>query len=266
MNIYHEAPLSIFKKVQKMTDGDYCLVHLLEESEEYKNAFLDAVKQGRTVILDNSIFELGEAFDGDLFAKWIEILKPTYYIIPDVFNDSQQTINNFNDWVNNYSGLPGKMMAVAQGNTEDEFIECYKYLVDKVDKIAISFCYNFLKHSKISTKHAVYDEFFSIMANRQALLSNMLKRDIINKNKPHHLLGCTLPQEFKAYKNYQWIDSIDTSNPVVAGLMGIKYTEDGLTTKPTQKLFTLINDEINVEQFQCIEYNINKFKTFCGRS
>lgn len=75
MKIAHEAPLSIFDKVQAVTDYDYALVHLFEESEEYYNTFVKAKENGREVLLDNSIFELGTAFDGDVYVNWINKLK-----------------------------------------------------------------------------------------------------------------------------------------------------------------------------------------------
>ena len=40
IRIAHEAPMSIFDKVQKLTDYDYCLVHLMDELPEYKELFL----------------------------------------------------------------------------------------------------------------------------------------------------------------------------------------------------------------------------------
>jgi len=87
MKTFHEAPISIFNEVQQLTDGDYALVHLFEENDEYYNLFVDALKKGRTVILDNSIFELGSAFDTEKYIEWINKLKPTYYIIPDVLEE-----------------------------------------------------------------------------------------------------------------------------------------------------------------------------------
>ena len=36
MKIAHEAPLSIFDDVQKVTDYDYFLVHLFEENSDYE--------------------------------------------------------------------------------------------------------------------------------------------------------------------------------------------------------------------------------------
>jgi len=70
IKIAHESPKSIFEDVQRVTDYDYALVHLFEEDEEYLNQFKEAIKKGREVILDNSIFELEEAFDADRFAYW----------------------------------------------------------------------------------------------------------------------------------------------------------------------------------------------------
>jgi len=67
IKIAHESPKSIFNEVQKYTDYDYALVHLFEEDKEYFNQFKEAIKNGREVILDNSIFELEEAFDADKF-------------------------------------------------------------------------------------------------------------------------------------------------------------------------------------------------------
>ena len=76
MKTFHEAPNSCFERVQQITDGDYCLVHLYDENEQYKEHFDNAVRKGREVILDNSIFELGTAFDSqDYLQKILDIEK-----------------------------------------------------------------------------------------------------------------------------------------------------------------------------------------------
>ena len=51
IKIAHESPKSIFDDVQKVTDYDYALVHLLEEDEQYLKHFQQAIKKGREVIL-----------------------------------------------------------------------------------------------------------------------------------------------------------------------------------------------------------------------
>ena len=100
------------------------------------------------------------------------------------------------------------------------------------------------------------------MLGRVKLLGDLLKDGVINKYKKHHLLGCGLPQEFAFYKhsNYDWIYSLDTSNPVVHGIKGITYTDQGLWNKESQKLFEMINQEVDEEQVQRILNNIQKFR------
>ena len=98
MKIAHEAPLSIFDKVQALTDYDYALVHLFEENEQYWDKFVKAKKDGREVLLDNSIFELGTAFNGDTYADWIIKLEPDWYIVPDVLDNASATIDSFNNF------------------------------------------------------------------------------------------------------------------------------------------------------------------------
>ena len=102
IKIAHESPKSIFDDVQKVTDYDYALVHLLEEDEQYLKHFQQAIKKGREVILDNSIFELEEAFDAEKFKYWVDDLRPSWYIVPDVLEDAEGTINKMSDWNRKY--------------------------------------------------------------------------------------------------------------------------------------------------------------------
>jgi hypothetical protein len=100
------------------------------------------------------------------------------------------------------------------------------------------------------------------MLGRVKLLGDLMRDDVINKDKPHHLLGCGLPQEFSFYKHndYNFIYSLDTSNPVVHGLKGIEYAEDGLWSKESQKLHELINVDIEDIDIEKVTNNINKFR------
>lgn len=258
IKIAHEAPIAIFNRVQQLTSYDYALVHLFEESEQYYDNFKTSVDIGREVILDNSIFELGTAFNARKYAEWIERLRPTYYIIPDVLEDMVGTLDNFDKWMSQYKDLPGQTIAVAQGKTYNDFVDCYEYLVEKVDKIAISFDYSFFEEwtapMRLPTKYHQW------MYGRRQLIEKMLEDDVMWTAKPHHLLGCGLPQEFISYRGDFWLDSIDTSNPVVAGIKGYFYNGvKGLETKPSEKLFTMINYIPDNAQMLAIEYNINTF-------
>ena len=260
IKIAHESPKACFDTVQSMTDYDYALVHLFEEDPEYLELFKDAVAEGREIILDNSIFELEEAFDAERFAYWINELKPTWYIVPDALENAKKTLSNMAEWNLKYADkVTGKKIGVVQGKTYSEIVNCYDYMANMadVDMVAISFDYSYYEE-----KFPHPNKYVSWMLGRVQLLGRMLKDGVINTDKPHHLLGCGLPQEFSFYNNagWDWIYSLDTSNPVVHGLKGIEYKDSGLWDKESQKLFTMINSDVTKEQLSTIKYNINMFR------
>lgn len=259
MKIAHECSLDIFEQVQAVTDYDYCLVHLLEENERYRRKFIEAKNKNREVILDNSLFELEIPFDPESFARHILMLQPTWYIIPDKLEDKDFTIKSIKRWNSEYGDLPGKKIGVVQGRTKEEIIECYKEVEPLVDMVAISFDYSFFVTN--DDRLTKYEQF---MFGRVRLINDLLLDDVINKDKPHHLLGCGVPQEFMYYRSFRWIYSVDTSNPVVHGLLGIRYGEYGLRDKASQKLFTLIDAVPTIAQKEDIFYNINTFRQFCN--
>jgi hypothetical protein len=259
IKIAHEAPKSLFDEVNKATDYSYALVHLLEEDKEYLDQFKEALRKGREVILDNSIFELEEAFDADSFAKWIKKLRPEWYIIPDALENAEKTMRQAEKWYKDHGDVPGKSIGVVQGRSYREIRDCYEFM-DKftdVDMIAISFDYSY--YSK-SFPHP--NKYVSWMLGRVKLLGDLLKNGVLNEDKPHHLLGCSLPQEGMYYRNYPWIYSMDTSNPVVHAIKNIKYGETGLWSKESQKLFTLINTPLAEISNELVKGNIKKFRTF----
>ena len=262
---FHEAPNVLFKHVQSLTDGDYALVHLFEENETYLNNFKQAIAEGREVILDNSIFELGTAFEAEAFAKWVRELRPTWFIIPDVLEKKDETIESFQRWMEHYGDVPGKRIAVAQGRTKQDMIDCFEYFHDDpdVDMVALSFDLKFFEEDLADCDH--FTKLEKWMIGRRWLIQNYIAPMYASGRffKPVHLLGCSLPQEGTAYKKYNWIYSTDTSNPVVAGLEGTRYYDYGLHHKSSAKLFKLIDlPEVSSEVVADITYNINKFREF----
>lgn len=262
MKVAHEAPLCIFDAVQEQSDYDYALVHLFEEDVEYYSKFEQAIAKGRHVILDNSVFELEEAFDSDRFLYWINKLGPTEYIIPDVLEDSYSTLQCLGEWKALYEPqvkTGSKTIGVVQGRDFDDIVWCYENLAPLVDKVAISFDYSFMCPEKNYTPTTRCEVF---MRGRQRLIKDLVKADVIDTSKPHHLLGCFLPQEFIAYKEYEWVDTIDTSNPVVHGINGISYEPYGLREKVKTKLIDYMDEELTPEQVHTIMSNIRKFREF----
>ena len=271
---------------REYNDFDYALVHLFETHPEYYSFFKQSLLRGREVLLDNSIFELGHAFDPVKYANYVEELKPTYYIVPDVLEDSLATMASFHKFKLQYPDLPGLTIGVVQGKTYKELVECYKYMSSRADYIAISFDYSWyetvgyyernIRPSTVATeeeqtlareliKQDEHREKLELLADGRRKFINMLIEDgIWNHNKPHHLLGNSLPQEMKHYKGISSIRSVDTSNPVVAGIKGIRYIKDyGMVQKPSTLLADLIDHQVSEEERQDIMYNTQQYKNLC---
>ena len=264
MLVSHETPISFLEESREYNDYDYALVHLFETHPEYYSFFKCSLGMGREVLLDNSIFELKTAFDPEKFAKYVEELKPTYYVVPDVLEESLRTIGAFTSFRKNYSKLPGLKIGVVQGSTYQQLVDCYRYMSDYADYIAISFDYSWYQtvgYSKNPGKGIRRANLERMCNGREFLIRKLISDGHWNHNKPHHLLGCSLAKEFKNYKDIKSIRSLDTSNPIVAGIRGRRYYKNiGLLGKPNIMLADLIDHEVTADQVTDIVHNVKEFK------
>lgn len=265
MKIAHEAPMDIMDLVQSMTDYDYCLVHLLEESRSYLDFFLEAGKNGRKIIMDCSLFELGVAFDFQKYYNWLLKIQPDEYIVPDVWQDCEENLISFEKFTKDFdlTALRGKKIGVLQGKSYDDFVKAYQFMDKHADKIAISFGYDFYLRGwreEIETKAHAFSR------NRFNLINNLLDNSVINTSKPHHLLGCGIPLEFGYYRDerYSFIESLDTSHPVLSGFFKKSYEDsNSLMTKIPQKMIDIFEEQVTEDQIKIIKLNINFFKNLC---
>lgn len=273
MRVSHEVPISLLEKSLEFNDYDYCLVHLLR-NDTYQQFYRRAVANGRRVILDNSIFELGKAFDPFAFYQQVELLNPSEHIVPDVLEDCEGTIDSFLYCKSKYeypferanNRSTGVTIGVVQGKTFDELLRCYKFMALHADKIAISFDYSAYLNLGYTWDSTITEKLQLYCTGRQNFIS-MLHKLGVWVDKPHHLLGASLPQEFLYYNknNIDNIETIDTSNPIVAGMKGISYDPlIGMIIKPAEKLADLINQAVTPEQYSIIEKNTYLFKKING--
>ena len=257
MLISHESPLCLLEESLNYNDYDYALVHLFKDNPEYYKFFKDSIARGREVILDNSIFELKTAFNPVEFAKWVGMLQPTYYIVPDALEDCVKTMQQFRDFYSNYNDLPGMRIGVVQGKTYQELKDCYMFMAELADYIAISFDYSY--YEETGTGYTLQHQRAD---GRQRLIKNLIDDKVWNFQKPVHLLGCSLPQEFccDLYKDSGVVRSVDTSSPIMAGINRIRYSGKlGLNKKPIGLLADNLKIDLDSEQKQIINYNIEKF-------
>jgi len=268
MKVSHESPVSILEISREYNDFDYCLVHLLDQYPTYKDFFKSARQTyNREVLLDNSIFELGKAFDSREFWVKAKEIMPNMFIVPDVLEDAKGTIESFNAFEESTSDIKSsfltKAIGAVQGKNWHELKECYKFMADNADMIAISFDFSYYQVTGEGTTHL--EKWCS---GRQRFISDLINTGAWNWSKPHHLLGCSLAKEFKYYvdRDIHNIVSCDTSNPIVAAIHGLKYDADyGLQSKPSTKLADLIEHKFTDDQLELVKYNTTMFKKIIRR-
>ena len=259
MKVSHELPIELLHYSYKWNDYDYCLPHLVDKYDRYRLYFQKARLDQRFIIMDNGLFEGVKHTEQDLFNKmWL--VTPDIFIVPDEWNDANATLRNAKHWmINRKALLPERtnLMAVCQGKTLGELVVVYQSLIDMGYK-HIAF-----NHSSIAyqDKYPDHPPLLAQMYGRIELIRMLIEKDTARKDVYHHLLGASLPQEFMAYSDFEWINSVDTSNPIIVGSEGVRYGDNGIEYKPKTKIEELF--DVNLEdKMEDIIFNVNKFKQY----
>ncbi len=260
MKISHEVPLCFLKESLKWNDYQYVLPHLIDQYPQYKTHMLEyREKPGSFIIMDNGLFEGVTHTIEDLLDK-INLIRPNIFIVPDAWNDLTTTLVNAKSWMLNYKQIiPNdvNLMAVVQGKDMNELITTYQTLID------LGYNHIAFNHSSIAYKdrYPMNQPLYAQMYGRMELIRKLVETDTIKKSVHHHLLGCSLPQEFMAYGDFDFIKSVDTSNPILVGAEGVRYGDSGIDWKPKEKLEFYFEKNLD-DKIEDIKFNVEKFKSF----
>ena len=256
MKVSHETPLCLLEDSKKFNDYDYCLPHLLDKEPAYLDYFLKAKAEGRYIIMDNSLHELGEAYNHERLLHWIEEIKPNEFIVPDVWENCTESVINAEIW-SEYKFPEGvEKVAVVQAKTLHEAAQCVK-AYKELGYGKICFSYGASYYNDIIT-HPNKD--LGKALGRLVVISTLLKIGELRQDDRIHLLGCAVPQEFGWYEGINCIESIDTSNPVMATLEGHTYTHSGLSFKPKANMNDFFYVKSDMIDYHLLDYNLTKFK------
>ena len=196
IKVSHETPMCLLEDSLKFNDYDYCLPHLLDEEPKYLEFFRKAKANGRYIIMDNSLHELGEAYNHERLIHWINEIKPNEFIVPDVWENAEESIQNASIW-NLYDFPEGvEKVAVVQAKTLHEAAKCATAYKD-LGYGKIAFSYGASYYNDICT-HPNKD--LGKALGRLFVVSTLLKTGELRQDDRIHLLGCAVPQEFGWYK------------------------------------------------------------------
>jgi hypothetical protein len=259
MKISHELPLSLMHNAYEWNDYDYCLPHLIDQYDQYRTFFQKSRLDKRFIIMDNGLFEGVTHTTEDLLEK-INLVRPNIFIVPDAWNDSNTTLVNAKSWMINYKQhIPEgvNLMAVCQGKDMTELITTYQTLID------LGYTHIAFNHSSIAYQNDYdgLDHLKASMYGRMEFIRKLVASGAIRKSNYHHLLGCSLPQEFMSYKDWTFIKSVDTSNPILVGAESQRYTDNGILWKPKEKLEHYFEKDLS-GQIEDIIFNVQQFRSF----
>jgi hypothetical protein len=265
MKVSHEVPLCFLKESLEWNDYQYILPHLIDQYPQYKTHMTEyRQKPNSFIICDNGLFEGIDHTIDDLLEK-IYLIQPNIFIVPDAWNDSISTIRSAKHWMINYGNklkeIDVELMAVCQGKTLGELITTYQTLID------LGYKHIAFNHSSVAypTEYPGMDILKAQMYGRMEFIRRLVEKKTIRETYYHHLLGCSLPQEFMAYGDWKFIKSVDTSNPILVGAEGVRYTDSGISFKPKEKLAHYFEKDLSGQKEDII-FNINKFKSYVRKN
>ena len=257
MKVSHEVPLCLLEQSLQFNDYDYCLPHLMDQYEEYRNFFMRSKANGRHIMMDNSLHELGVPYSEDRLFYWLDELQPNEFFVPDYWEDQTQSVVSAKRWIQYQNNYPDTtFIAVVQAKSLYEAIICYQIYKDLGYK-KIAFSYGASYYNDV---HPHGNKAIGKALGRIDAINKIHGIGVIHDNDKIHLLGCSVPQEFGYHRLNSYIESIDTSNPIMAAIQGLKYDTLGLEVKPTVNMnecFEIPLSEINIE---LVNYNVKQFK------
>lgn len=133
------APPRIVAKLKPINSGDYHLLlahDVAANSVEYRR-FFDNFRS--TIIMDNSVIELGGAVDLKVVKNACNVVDPMSIVLPDILLDARATVESckaaLEPWTEAFTDIFGKradrgFMIVPQGRTIQEWCWCAEQFAD----------------------------------------------------------------------------------------------------------------------------------------
>ena len=260
MKISHEVPLELLSWSKTVNDYEYILPYFYLRNAEYREFYRQCKAEGRFSILDNGLFE-GETYTTAALIDLIFETKPDIFVVPDEWDSWSKTHEHAQEWskLKDQLSTNTNLMVVLQGEDFNEIKRLYKFCYE------LGYRYFALNHSS-----SAYNKLFP---HKNKLVSKMMGRiqmvhlmsEVFADDVYVHLLGASLPQEFMYYEGYDFLKSVDTSNPILVGANKETYGDFGsMLTKPKDKMEKFFEQDM-LPSMNFITENVKEFRKIINK-
>lgn len=261
MKVFVTPPLNHLELSELGDNNFYILGQLYKRSEKYREYTKKAIENGRFTILDSGVGDEGEVLTNEELFKLTLEIKPNEVIPLDALYDKDQTLINFNqflEWMKE-AKIKGELddtniLACPQGETFKDWMECYKFFLYSKHVATIGM-------SKKAIPHIMRDN--EIASSRIHLVEILDKSNLLKK--PLHFLGQGDPREFLSYPyTEEIVRSTDSCYPILSSLHNIDLVrQQSFERIPTPHDY--FEKTITKEQIPLIEHNVDFLKFCCQR-
>lgn len=218
------APIDCLLKMQQAGFlGNYLVLlahEVVAEAEKYAKLIQEF---SGTIMMDNSLIELGKPVDVETMLAAIDITGADYAVLPDKLLDKDGTIEASTTALRQWQeiGLNANHVIVAQGKTVEECLECVNTIADEFDEPFI-----------ISVPRALVKELGTRLTVIEALKEHFI-------GTPIHLLGfsCNYHDDIHCARQ-ESIIGIDSATPIRLGMEGKIMPLSNSETDPVDNIQT----------------------------
>lgn len=210
MKLAHILPLSLVDCTPMNQTVHLAISTLIADNPAYLEFLLAKKERGHTIILDNPVHE-DEFFMPETWLNAIRRLQPTVAVLPDVIDDSDQTLYRAKALADAAISFGArKLMAVPHGIGQGDFFACALALaeVPGVEYLGISLERRFGDDEKA-------------LARRRERLDWVKRTEKLDSIKVHLLGSSERGHEFMPHEDWSRASSTDSSKFAVFALCGI---------------------------------------------
>lgn len=223
---------------------------------DYRAFFLEEAELGAAVIVDNGVFDLGEALPAADLVRAARAVRAQEIILPDVMHDGPATIRASDLAATQILAITDefRLCAVVHAADDHEWHQVYDHFASRDYTGAIAF-----------PASRSREPSSQLAKNRVAATAYLEESGLVVPGLTYRLLGLGRAGhlELAEQRAHPWISSVDGAAPVLLGAMGVRMLPGGPYDKPpTPRVETI--EHIDPGRFPLIRDNIQTVRDAAG--